>query len=345
MSKTAGSYLADIKDHGGSLSRAEMRYPHAPRPWLDLSTGINQHAYPFEFPGTSAFTRLPEDSRMEELLGAAARAYGVPSTSNIVAAPGTQILLPLTAALVPHGHAAILAPTYAEHQRSVAIAGHQVLEVSSQDDLAVADYAVVVNPNNPDGRQVAPDSLRALANRMRDRGGLLVVDEAFMDVASDGSSIAPHAPKDGAVVFRSFGKFFGLAGIRLGFAIGPEELIARLRQTLGPWAVPGPTIEIGIAALTDRDWQQSMRQRLAEESAALDAVLRQADLEVAGGTSLYRFVRTPDAGALVDALGQAGILIRSFDFDPRALRFGVPGNQTDLERLRNALLACRAKGA
>ncbi|HRP77908.1 MAG TPA: threonine-phosphate decarboxylase CobD [Aquamicrobium sp.] len=341
MSGSDGTPSNDVADHGGSLSRAVRLFPDAPRPWLDLSTGINPHPYPFDDIDADAFTRLPEDSRLQALLETAARTYGAPSPRNIVAAPGTQILLPLTAALVRRGSAAILSPTYAEHHRAAVLAGHDTVEAVDPDGLRRSDLAIVVNPNNPDGRIVTRQSLLAIAAELRARRGLLVVDEAFMEVGPAEESLAPDVPQGGIVILRSFGKFFGLAGVRLGFAIGPEDLVAEIRSRLGPWAVPGPAIELGIAGLADVSWQRSMRQRLAGDAARLDGLLRDAGLTVAGGTSLYRFVRTREAQALFSALGEAGILVRRFDRDEYALRFGIPGDDDAYSRLHRALAAWR----
>lgn len=342
MSRSDGTSLVDVADHGGSLSRAGRLFPDAPRPWLDLSTGINPHSYPFGDIDAGAFTRLPEDSRLQALLETAARAYGAPSPRNIVAAPGTQILLPLVATMAGRGKAAILSPTYAEHYRAAAMAGHETVEVADPEGLRRSDLAIVVNPNNPDGRIVARPSLLAIAADLRAASGLLVVDEAFMEVGPADGSLAPDVAQGGIVVLRSFGKFFGLAGVRLGFAIGPEDLVAEIRSRLGPWAVPGPAIELGIAGLADVSWQRAMRLRLADAAERLDGLLRDAGLTVAGGTSLYRFVRTSEAQALFCALGEAGILVRRFDRDEHALRFGLPGDDDAYSRLGRALAEWRA---
>ncbi len=329
--------LNEIADHGGSLSRADRLFPGAPKPWLDLSTGINPHSYRFGDLPASAFRRLPEDALLSRLLTVAARAYSAPSHRTLVAAPGTQILLPLVAALVPPGRAAILSPTYAEHRRAAAIVGHDAVAVSSFADLASADIAILVNPNNPDGRLCTRTELLDLASHLRKRNRLLVVDEAFMDVGPREQSLAGDANEGRFVVLKSFGKFFGLAGIRLGFAIAAPDIVATLQARLGPWAVSGPALEIGIAALDDLDWQNGMRQRLANEARRLDALFAKAGLAVQGGTDLYRFLRTPSAPAIFRALGRRGILVRAFDEDAMSLRFGLPGSDAEFERLADAL--------
>ncbi|TIV95161.1 MAG: aminotransferase class I/II-fold pyridoxal phosphate-dependent enzyme, partial [Mesorhizobium sp.] len=248
-------------DHGGSLGRASALFPHAPQPFVDLSTGINPHSYPlFELPAT-ALTRLPEAGQLRELAEIAAAAYGAPSAAHVAAAPGTQILLPRVASLVRPGKVLVLGPTYAEHARAAAIAGHAVAEVSDFDALAEADLAVLVNPNNPDGRVIEKPRLLDLAALLHAKGGLLVVDEAFMDVGPVEHSLAGNVGEGGIVVLRSFGKFFGLAGVRLGFALTDALTAERLDAQLGPWAVAGPALEYGIRALSDAAWQADMRQR------------------------------------------------------------------------------------
>ncbi|RUU54502.1 threonine-phosphate decarboxylase, partial [Mesorhizobium sp. M2C.T.Ca.TU.009.01.2.1] len=326
-------------DHGGSLGRASALFPHAPQPFVDLSTGINPHSYPlFELPAT-ALTRLPEAGQLRELAEIAARAYGAPSAAHVAAAPGTQILLPRVASLVRPGNARVLGPTYAEHARAAAIAGHAVAEVGDFDALVEADLAVLVNPNNPDGRVIEKARLLDLAARLRAKGGLLVVDEAFMDVGPIEQSLAGDVAEGGIVALRSFGKFFGLAGVRLGFALTDPLTAERLDAQLGPWAVAGPALEYGIRALSDANWQADMRKRLAQDARRLDALLDRFDVPVSGGTSLFRYLSFPEASSLFSALGECGVLVRHFAERPQVLRFGLPGNGAEWQRLESALAA------
>src|SRR6185312_7570020 len=128
-------------------------------------------------------------------------------------------------------------------------AGWQVETVGEIEALAGADLAVVVNPNNPDGRQHDPASLLALLPRVT----RLVIDESFADAVPQ-ASLAAEAGKAGLLVLRSFGKFYGLAGLRLGFVLGSADDISALDAMAGPWPVSGVAIEIGRKALLDRDW-------------------------------------------------------------------------------------------
>ncbi|CDX37184.1 Threonine-phosphate decarboxylase [Mesorhizobium sp. ORS 3359] len=310
---------------------------------MDLSTGINPHSYPlFELPAT-ALTRLPEAGQLRELAEIAARAYGAPSAAHVAAAPGTQILLPRVASLLRPGKALVLGPTYAEHARAAAIAGHAVAEVGDFDALAEADLAVLVNPNNPDGRVIAKSRLLELAARLHAKGGLLVVDEAFMDVGPIEQSLAGDVGEGGIVVLRSFGKFFGLAGVRLGFAVTDALTTERLDAQLGPWAVAGPALEYGIRALSDAAWQADMRQRLALDAGRLDILLGGFDVPVAGGTSLFRYLSFAGAPGLFSALGEQGVLVRHFAERPQVLRIGLPGSEPEWQRLGSALAAWAAR--
>ncbi|MBN7778395.1 threonine-phosphate decarboxylase [Nitratireductor aquimarinus] len=334
-----------VTDHGGSLVRASAQFPDAPTPWLDLSTGINPHPYPFSPLPASAVERLPEEADIAALTAHAARHYGAPSAANVIAAPGTQLLLPLVASLLAPGPARILGPTYAEHARAAALAGHAVEEVESFDALRGARLAVVVNPNNPDGRLIGRSDLLDLAASMRGNGGVLVVDEAFMDVGPQAESLAGDLEAGNILVLRSFGKFFGLAGLRLGFALTSTERAQKLSGWLGPWAVAGPALHAGLEALADRGWQSAMRQRLATERLRLDALFHEKGLTIAGGTDLFRFLRHPRAADLFDHLGRSGILVRRFAGRPDCLRIGLPGDDEAFERVRAALQSRDGGGA
>ncbi|MGC1326545.1 MAG: aminotransferase class I/II-fold pyridoxal phosphate-dependent enzyme, partial [Xanthobacteraceae bacterium] len=225
--------------HGGDLAAARRLFPGAAEPFIDLSTGINPNPYPLPHLPAEIFASLPDSVVLERLAAAAAIAYGAPSAACVTPAPGSQILLPLVCGLVRPGHAAILTPSYSEHARAAALAGHAVAEVGDLGAMGDAGLVVVTNPNNPDGRLFAKMDLLEVAKRLKARGGVLAVDEAFMDVGPPGASLAPEVAHGNIVVLRSFGKFFGLAGLRLGFALAAPPLAARLSASLGPWAVSG----------------------------------------------------------------------------------------------------------
>ena len=232
--------------HGGDLGAATEKFGTPPDGWLDLSTGINPTPYPVGMLPAAVWQRLPIRDDVTKLDAAARTYYGTPDNTALVAAPGTQAIIQLLPSLRATGTVAIIGPTYGEHGHRWRTAGHDVTEVATLD-AADADVIVIVNPNNPDGRTVSPDRLMTVAKQQAARGGWLVVDEAFGDVAPQ-LSIVPASKEPGLIVMRSFGKFFGLAGLRLGFAIGDPAVIAALADALGPWAVPGPALVLGARA-------------------------------------------------------------------------------------------------
>ena len=256
-------------------------------------------------------------------MAAARRAYGIPAAGGLAAGPGSQALFQVLPAMRPRSRVAVLAPTYEEHAVAWRRLGHGVEEVGSLGECSAADVVVVVNPNNPDGRVTDRETLVRTAEGLSRRDGWLVLDETFADVAPE-ASLAPAAGLPNTLIMRSFGKFFGLPGLRLGFVAGPPALVDSMARHLGPWAVSGPAMDIGGRALADADWIVRTRVRLADMRRQLDAVLSAAGLAVVGGTDLFRLVETPAAAEIHRRLGRAGVLVRSFERHPRWLRVGLP---------------------
>lgn len=329
--------------HGGGLEAAAHRFGVPKDRWLDLSTGINPHAYPLPPVDVADWLRLPEGSADIRLREAAAAAYRAPGIECVAAAPGSQALIQWLPRLWPRARVGVLGPTYAEHAACWRAAGHAVDELTGDDwDPADYDVLVAVNPNNPDGRALRPQDLLAWKDRLAPARPLLVVDEAFADVAPD-LSLAPWAGEDNLVVLRSFGKFYGLAGARLGFALAHPALAERLRRAFGPWCVPGPVGAIATRALGDADWADAMRKRLADEAAHLKRILIANGLDVIGATSLYLLTRAADAAGLYGHLARQGILVRPFEAAPDRLRFGLPPDESAVARLGEALAAWRTQ--
>ncbi|MGD9916518.1 MAG: threonine-phosphate decarboxylase CobD [Paenirhodobacter sp.] len=314
-----------MRDHGGNIDTAKERFGGSD--WIDLSTGINRAPYPLPDLPPEVWTQLPTASAKAALLAAAGEAFATAAPG--VALAGAQAAIQLVPHLLPRGRARVLAPTYNEHGASLRAAGWAVEEVATLEALAGADLAVVVNPNNPDGQRHAPAALRALADRV----GLLVVDESFGDADPELSLLRDPGP---ALVLRSFGKFWGLAGLRLGFAFGPEALIARLAEMAGPWPVSGAAIEIGRRALVDRAWHAATVARLAEDVTRLDALAAVAGWRLVGGTALFRSYETPDAIAAQERLAGHRIWSRIFPWSPGWIRLGLPA-PAEWARLEAAL--------
>lgn len=318
------------RDHGGDIDRARTTYGGAVEDWIDLSTGINRAPYPVPELGPDLWQGLPTGASEEALIRAAAQAYG--TRAAVCPLAGAQAGIQIIPRLLPKGRARVLGPTYNEHLGSLIAAGWDAVEVTDPADLVGADLAVIVNPNNPDGRSWAPDQVMTLRSRV----GALLVDESFGDVAPE-TSVAGLAGEEGLFVLRSFGKFFGLAGVRLGFAIGSEDQIAAMREMAGPWAVSGPALEIGRVALTDATWIRETRDRLAAEAQRLDGMAKLAGWDLVGGTDLFRTYGVGDAAGVQDHLARARIWSRIFPYAPGWIRLGLPGAASEWDRLDDAL--------
>lgn len=275
---------------------------------------------------------LPTRSAKQALLDVAARAYR--TQAPMLAVAGAQAAIQMIPLISPRGNARVLGPTYNEHAASLRAAGWKVEQVSQFGQLAGADLAVVVNPNNPDGRFYASSDLQELAGKV----GRLVVDESFAD-AQPGLSVAPHAGMPGLLVLRSFGKFYGLAGVRLGFVIGPAADIAALEEISGPWPVNGAALRIGAAALADTAWAEATIQRLRAEMDQADALAKAAGWALVGGCELFRTYDTPDAETAQNRLAERQIWSRIFPYSNRWLRLGLPGSAREWARLAQAMVA------
>lgn len=296
---------------------------------MDLSTGINRVPYPVPTLSPESWTDLPTKSALENLIEAARHAYA--TSAAIVPLAGAQAAIQLLPRLLTPGRARVLSPTYNEHAASLAAAGWQVEAASTLETLRGADLAVVVNPNNPDGRHFPPETLLALQAEV----GTLVVDESFAD-PTPRLSLAPHAGMPGLLILRSFGKFYGLAGLRLGFVLGNTADLDPLREMAGPWPVSGAAIEMGGKALRDDAWQAATTARLAEDAARLDALMPHP---LVGGTALFRLYAMPDAALAQAHLAQAQIWSRIFPWSSQWLRLGLPGSEAEWARVETALLS------
>lgn len=319
-----------MREHGGDLDAAIRIHGGSVEDWIDLSTGINRVPWPAPGWSDAAVRALPTRAMIGQTLDAARTAYGTDAPGIVMA--GAQAVIQTVPWLRPRGVARVLSPTYNEHAGALRAAGWGVEEPGDFDALTGADLAVVVNPNNPDGRCHSPDALKAMAGQV----GLLVVDESFADPEPQ-LSLLPDLPAEGVLVMRSFGKFYGLAGLRLGFAFGAVRDIETISQRAGPWAVSGPALEAGSGALADATWRRNAIRRLSEGSRRLDAMAEKAGWQVAGGTTQFRLYDTGDGFATRDQLAAQQIWSRAFDMHPRWLRLGLPGAETEWARLAEVI--------
>lgn len=306
------------RDHGGGLDAAITRHGGQRGDWLDLSTGINPVPYPVGPLTADAWQALPDAAATEALIDAARTFWSVPDGAAIVPAPGASAII----ARLPYlpergGRAHVPGPTYNEHEAALAASGRWTISHDDPD----AEFHVHVHPNNPDGRFADQRSFG--------RAHLTVIDESFCDVCPDKSLVA-QAAKPGVIVLKSFGKFWGLAGLRLGFAIGhPETLLPsdgrrNLSELMGPWPVSGPALAIGTRALCDTVWAEQTRGRLSRDAARLDQAMIAAGARVIGGTDLFRLYDTPSAADWQKRLAASHIWSRTFPYSRTWLRLGLP---------------------
>ncbi|QRK85911.1 threonine-phosphate decarboxylase [Pseudomonas granadensis] len=324
-------------EHGGRLRKAAHDYGIAQADWLDLSSGLAPWPFPIPEIPLRAWARLPEtDDGLEQ---AACDYYGA---AQVLPVAGSQMAIQLLPRLRRAGKVGVLSPCYAEHAEAWRRSGYIVREVLEQEVeffLDSLDVLVVVNPNNPTGLSLTPARLLDWHARLAQRGGWLVVDEAFMDNTPH-LSLAAHSHLIGLIVLRSFGKFFGLAGVRLGFVLAERKLLKLLAEQVGPWAVSGPTRVLGQACLQDTENHTRQRIRSDEASERLAALLERYGFKPQGGCALFQWLITEDAETLHDFMARRGILLRLFTHNS-SLRFGLPGDAADELRLAHALDAYR----
>lgn len=320
-------------EHGGRTDAAKTHYRAAPQPWLDLSTGINPVAWAGFRAIDADLCALPLDSDLLDLEERASLYFG--STVSIAAVPGSETALGLLGVLglpTPYRH---VSPCYCSNALlpgSIAIESSSLLGESERGGTIL-----LANPNNPDGRIIPPDRILAIAGMLEANGGWLVIDEAFADALPESSVLPWLADIENVIVMRSFGKFFGLAGVRLGFVAGPDAILARYRSLLGAWPISATAIAAGRAAYADHRWASETVAALAERARALDAMLSRHGYRPTGDCPLFRLIDAGDAAALFDRLARQGILTRPFSYAPHWLRFGVPAHRADLDRLDRAL--------
>ncbi|HEY0843139.1 threonine-phosphate decarboxylase CobD [Methylotenera sp.] len=307
-------------EHGGNLSAAVAQYKIPLEYWLDLSTGINPCHYPMPEIPAHIWRNLPNDE--DGLIATAAQYYGCQS---LIPTSGSQAALQTLPKLRPLSKVAMLNPMYQEHAHAWQRCGHQVIRFSDLNDadlISNADVVLVCNPNNPTGKQFAPQDLLQLHATLTKRGGWLIVDEAFMDATPE-YSIAQHAHLEGLFVLRSLGKFFGLAGARVGFLLAAPAQLQQIKEELGPWTIAGASRYIAMLALQDSAWQKNTRLTLANNSLRLASLLTQYGLKPTAGTALFQYIATDAANHLHDKLARQGVWVRKFIEQP-ALRFGLP---------------------
>lgn len=301
--------MTQKRDHGGGIDAAIAHYGGTRESWLDLSTGINPNAYPMPKLPHDAWTALPDQAAFTRLYDLARRFLNVPEEAAIIGATGASAIIAALPRVIPTGAVSVPGPTYNEHGAAFAAAGWTL----GQDP---SHAIVAVHPNNPDGRIWQADDLTS---------PFVIIDESFCDVMPEASLI--HLSKrPGTVVLKSFGKFWGLAGLRLGFAIGDPDIIHKLTDILGPWQISGPALAIGAKAFADPQWASETRACLTGDTARLDRLVTATGAKLVGGTTLFRLYDVGDAAAMQDRLARHHIWSRTFPYADNWLRLGLPAS-------------------
>ena len=340
-----------MPEHGGRIAQAARQYGIPVGDWLDLSTGINPRGYPVPAVSAAAWQRLPEDD--DELAVRAAACYGVSDAAQLLPIAGSQAAIQGLPRVLGRERAlrvALAGLTYNEYVHAWKRAGHGVSThacTALPEAAAQADVVIACNPNNPTGETLAPATLLRMRDTLATRNGCLLIDEAYAD-AEPAGSVIPAFEQHGwqqAIVLRSIGKFFGLAGARIGFAIAEAPLLQSLGEELGPWPIAGPARAVATCALADSTWQRNSRGFLADMAGALDQLLRRTLALEPSGTPLFRWFEHSRAEALHAHLARAAVLVRLFQATPvnslPSLRIGLPADATQLARLSRALESFR----
>ena len=306
--------------------------------WMDLSTGINPRPYPVPQLDPSLWHALPSQDLQEKLIDAAVSYYHAPSADHLLAASGSAVLIQLLPTLFEGQAVSIVSPTYGDHAQAWARNARACSLIANVDDHGEG-ILVLTNPNNPDGRKYTADELHNFAERQTRAGSWLIVDEAFADLIEGERPTTALVEKFNVIVLKSIGKFFGLAGTRLGFMVAPPAKINAMKKQLGSWPVSGPVLEIGFQALTNVTWQNETRAFLKVQTEAVLEIFKQAQLPIVGGTDLFTLVDQSAKPTLFKELLSAQIYVRSFDYNADWLRIGLPANDVELARLKLVVTA------
>ncbi len=342
LSSGQGVQLIPLPLHGGQVRAVMQYFAGAPEPFIDLSTGVSPFAYPLVWPPLAKLHCLPEEGEEWALQQVAATAYGVHGPEMVVSGAGSQSLIALLPRLLGVQNACVLGPTYSGHQQAwqsygvpCAVVEHlwQVQQAARQ----AGTVCVICNPNNPDGRLLDVQTLAALAQQCAQVGSWLVVDEAFADFGNQ--SVASLLPHPALVVLRSFGKTYGLPGVRLGFLLATPELAHHARTLQGAWPVGAVALAAGQQALVDTQWLRQAGQQARTAHHRLVDALQKAGFECRGQSTLFTLVTVADAYALWVHLCRHGIVTRRFAEQPHWLRFGLPASESAWHRLERALAA------
>ena len=344
--------------HGGDIVSASQKHNIPIDKWLDLSTGINPCGYPIPAVHDHFFRSMPYQSRA--FSKAVSSYYGF---ENFLATNGSQQVIQVLPSLLEPMSVLLPEFGYQEHRHAWMLNGNYIESYPAFDPCTAKKtiekklsekkpfHLVIINPNNPTGMCFDPSQLALWADQLS-KGAKLIIDEAFIDAVPQ-HSVLVNSFSENMLVLRSFGKFFGLAGLRLGFTFASPDIINTLKQKVGIWDVNGPAQAIATEALCDNLWISNSLSEIqlnAEKNRDLFSLLFN-ELPVYWQVhqplfSSYRLDKVV-AENLYEYFGSQGVLLRLVNFceTTSLLRIGQIDHQniSNLERLKkvfNEFMRC-----
>ncbi len=344
--------LARAKPYRPSVARAPVDLRLDGNEGLGPPAALIDHLNP---EGDELFRRYPNTAALESAL--AARLAVSPAQVIVTAGGDDAIERACRAVLEPGRELVLPVPTFEMFARFAHLAGAEVREVPwpegpfPTDEILAAVSArtgavALVSPNNPSGAVVTEDDLRRVAGGAPE--ALLIVDLAYVEFADeDLTPVVASMPN--AVAIRTLSKAWGLAGLRVGYAVGPTAVIGWMRAAGLPYAVARPSLSLaqawlekGHAAVGD------FISRVRHERRAMEEVLRETGARPLPSQANFVTALVDDPRRLQDALAGLGIGVRAFHDNPwlkNAVRISCPGNEEEFSRLRHALLTAHSPEA
>jgi threonine-phosphate decarboxylase len=357
--------------HGGDVAAIARRYGVDPAALVDFSSNADPYGTPARVVSAlyalaqskDELSQYPEPTA-QALREAAGERHGIDPASVVVANGATALLDAVVRTTAP-GATVVPVPAFSEYRRAVESAGSRFvpypLNASFDWDDAellqrIADekatLLILANPHNPSGLLVPAVRLRMLAEDCARLGTFVIVDEAFIDYAEK-ESLARSVPEN-VIVIRSLTKFFGMPGIRIGYAVASAPLAEAIASRLPSWPVGAVDLAAGVAALSRPDLTERSIQTNKRERVRLTRALRRAGITVFAAAANFLLLELPCHESELDAwlerlVREFGLVVRdcrSYDgLEKRSIVRVAVRKVDENTRLIRALTALAGKDA